>query len=110
MTVTKMNAQFVTIEPGDRARYRFVIAADPTDCFCIMITSMAPFSFSGYSYRKDSIEQFIQTHGPVPGYEKYQAWAANALDDLFVREVAEKSNCNPWTALAAAVCMAEVLK
>lgn len=103
--VKQLSANLFTIEPGDATHYEFTIVRNGE----FVIGHGRP-DFMEYGYEISEIEGFFIRHPSIKNAsrENYQALAIkyDVLDDHFAAYVIEKSQCNPWSAIAFIRCAA----
>lgn len=103
--VKQISANLFSIEPGDATHYEFILVRNGD----FVIGHGRP-NFMGYGYEIVEIERFFIRHPSIKNAsrENYQALAIkyDVLDDHFAAYVIEKSQCNPWTAIAFLRCAA----
>ena len=119
MEIKAMTAVYYEVEPGDATHYEFVIVPGvykPENY--ITVTSACRHRFYGYSYSFIDIYSFINKAKEIDinAIDKfgndcckdvYRSKYGLLIDHYFVRYIINHSQCNPFTALAAAFCMAD---
>ena len=98
------DCDIITLEPGDRTKYKFIVIDKDDD---YLIISGLETRFYGYEFRKDSIKKFFDAVGQPPPYNEYYRWASDLLhkENEFLSYVRDHTGgvitCNMFTALAA---------
>ena len=105
INMVKTDSFIFEIEPGDMTKYKFIITRNVNKKNEVLISSIYPTKFLGYSYSLDSVKEFFERNHID---KEYNEWVCDIYEP-FIGYIMDHSNCDRYAAVAALMCAKELL-